>query len=244
MTTGESARVGAAGDRDSAPWYKEPWPWILIALPGAAVVGSFITMYLAFSKPDVLVTDDYYEQGRNIGLQMERDERAALFGVEADLFVGADGQGVMALTRGNFDKSAPLSLKFFHPTQAGNDRVVTLTQSQSNPFQYEGKIDPPLPKAVAWNVSIEDRDHIWRLAKRWVVGAGPTLQMRPNPVLLTPEALARMKSEGFTADTYAQGEDASKPSAPAPARAQAEGAEPNAAQAGAGEAGPASGAGK
>ena len=32
------------------PWYREPWPWILMAGPFAAMVGCFITIYFAFSN--------------------------------------------------------------------------------------------------------------------------------------------------------------------------------------------------
>ena len=40
------------------PWYKEPWPWVAIAIPGAAVIMGFITLYLALSHPDYLVVED------------------------------------------------------------------------------------------------------------------------------------------------------------------------------------------
>lgn len=42
----------AALREDTQPWYKEPWPWILMAGPALAVVGCLITMYLAFSNVD------------------------------------------------------------------------------------------------------------------------------------------------------------------------------------------------
>ncbi|CAB3637962.1 FixH family protein [Achromobacter pestifer] len=32
------------------PWYQEPWPWILMAGPFAAMVGCFITIYFAYSN--------------------------------------------------------------------------------------------------------------------------------------------------------------------------------------------------
>lgn len=42
----------------SRPWYKEPWPWIIISIPAAAVVMGFITLYLAITNPDYLVVED------------------------------------------------------------------------------------------------------------------------------------------------------------------------------------------
>ena len=43
---------------DSRPWYKEPWPWIIISIPGAAVVMGMITLYLALTNPDHLVVEE------------------------------------------------------------------------------------------------------------------------------------------------------------------------------------------
>ena len=42
----------------SRPWYREPWPWVAIAIPGAAVIMGVITLYLALSNPDYLVVDE------------------------------------------------------------------------------------------------------------------------------------------------------------------------------------------
>ena len=48
---------------ENLPWYKQFWPWFIIALPASAVVASFITLWLAISNPDQLVvSDDEYRQ--------------------------------------------------------------------------------------------------------------------------------------------------------------------------------------
>jgi len=39
------------------PWYREPWPWVLIALPLITIIASFVTLYLAISRPDYRVAD-------------------------------------------------------------------------------------------------------------------------------------------------------------------------------------------
>ena len=45
------------------PWYKQFWPWFIIALPASVVVASFYTLWLAISNPDQLVIDeDEYRQ--------------------------------------------------------------------------------------------------------------------------------------------------------------------------------------
>jgi len=43
------------------PWYRQFWPWFIIALPTAAVIASFVSLWLAISHPDqLIVTDDEY----------------------------------------------------------------------------------------------------------------------------------------------------------------------------------------
>ena len=58
-------------------WYREPWVWLLIGLPATAVIGGFITLYLAIISNDGLVVDDYYKQGLEINRILARDKAAA-----------------------------------------------------------------------------------------------------------------------------------------------------------------------
>lgn len=45
------------------PWYRQFWPWFIIALPTSAVIASFISLWLAISHPDqLIVSDDEYQQ--------------------------------------------------------------------------------------------------------------------------------------------------------------------------------------
>jgi hypothetical protein len=45
------------------PWYRQMYPWLLMLPPAAAVVGGFITLYLAISHPDGLVRKDCVRDG-------------------------------------------------------------------------------------------------------------------------------------------------------------------------------------
>ena len=40
------------------PWYKQFWPWFIIALPASVAVASFVTLWIAISNPDHLVVDE------------------------------------------------------------------------------------------------------------------------------------------------------------------------------------------
>lgn len=38
-------------------WYRNPWVWLLIAIPGLTVAGCMLTIYLALTNPHILVSD-------------------------------------------------------------------------------------------------------------------------------------------------------------------------------------------
>jgi hypothetical protein len=58
----QAPKPGLAPGQD-LPWYKQFWPWFIIALPASAVIASFISLWLAVSNPDQLVvTEDEYLQ--------------------------------------------------------------------------------------------------------------------------------------------------------------------------------------
>lgn len=53
----QKQHVGPDG-KDLLPWYKQFWPWFIIALPASVVIASFFTLWLAISNPDHLVVDE------------------------------------------------------------------------------------------------------------------------------------------------------------------------------------------
>lgn len=40
------------------PWYKQFWPWFLIALPGSVVIASLFTVTLAVQHAPVIIQKD------------------------------------------------------------------------------------------------------------------------------------------------------------------------------------------
>lgn len=60
-----------------APWWKFGYVWLVLAGPVIVVVASFITFYLAVTRPDPVVAEDYYRQGININNTLENKTNAA-----------------------------------------------------------------------------------------------------------------------------------------------------------------------
>jgi len=42
---------------DGEHWRKNPWVWLIIAIPALTVLGCAFTIYLALSRPHILVSD-------------------------------------------------------------------------------------------------------------------------------------------------------------------------------------------
>ena len=42
---------------ENEPWFRNPWVWLLIAIPALTVAGCLLTIYLAITNPDMLVSD-------------------------------------------------------------------------------------------------------------------------------------------------------------------------------------------
>lgn len=59
-------------DEDSGPWYREPWPWILMAGPAAAIIGCIITIVLAVQNySDQTIDDGGVKRGLVVAKQVE-----------------------------------------------------------------------------------------------------------------------------------------------------------------------------
>lgn len=59
---------------DDKPWYKQFWPWFIIALPLTSVVASFTVLWLAISNPDHEVLNVEQNQQLYKGLKAQRVE--------------------------------------------------------------------------------------------------------------------------------------------------------------------------
>ncbi len=161
--------------KDSKPWYREPWPWILMAGPAIVVVAGIITAWLAFDSNDGLVEDDYYKQGLAINQRLMRDKVAADLGLGAELIAGSNGRDLRLLLTGSQASSQPerILLRLVHPTRAGADQTIELSPDGSG--FYVGRLATPV--SGRWNVQVEDFRRQWRLAAEWNVVKQPALRL-------------------------------------------------------------------
>lgn len=57
-------QYGAHGS--PVPWWKFGYVWLIVAGPAIVVIASFVTFYLAVTRPDPVVTEDYRRKGMEI----------------------------------------------------------------------------------------------------------------------------------------------------------------------------------
>ncbi|AQA18448.1 hypothetical protein BST95_09575 [Halioglobus japonicus] len=142
---------------DSQPWYKQFWPWFLIALPAAVVVAGINMVFVAHEGADDLVADEYYKDGLAINRKLEKIERARSLNIAANIFI--QGSDIVIKTSGPVNDQL-LKLDMSHPLESNQDFSLMLVQSV--PGEYRGR----LPAAVAprWHWSLtSEGEQAWRL---------------------------------------------------------------------------------
>ncbi len=143
----------------ASPWYRQPWPWLLMAGPFVVVVASFITLWLAIRSNDGLVSEDYYKRGMAINQTLARSERAKVLGIEAGIRLSADGISVRLTAKAPFFvPPARIRVTISHPTRTGLEQSQIL---QRQGEYYRGKLT--LPSAGHWVVLLKDEGETWRL---------------------------------------------------------------------------------
>jgi hypothetical protein len=164
--------------QQSGPWYREPWPWLLMAGPFAAIVGGLITAYIAVANDDPLVVDNYYKEGLAINRVLERDQAASQRGYHAQVLFSEDHSRVRVHLAGASDALPDaIVLRLVHPTRAAEDRTVTLKAAQAG--WYEGAV-AQLGASPRWDVQLEGAQRDWRLTGQWRSAEGNAIVLQPR----------------------------------------------------------------
>lgn len=157
-----------AAVKDTGPWYRQPWPWILMSGPFMVVVASFISAWYALSSADGLVVEDYYKQGLSANQTIAMSEKAQKLGLEVGLTLSEHAiSAKLAAKDKNYNLPAMINLTLAHPTRAGMDQTLKLAKKGEG--VYSG--DYRLPTAGHWIVTVEDDTGSWRLLGNVVLPA-------------------------------------------------------------------------
>jgi hypothetical protein len=139
------------------PWYREPWPWILMAGPAVVIVAGAATIWLAAASADGLVTDDYYKRGLAINQDLRRQQRAEERGIAARV---SQPPGKL---RVELQGAAPEALfaQLVHATRPGMDQRVRLAPARPGVYEAELAALPP----GRWRLILEDPRGEWKIVR-------------------------------------------------------------------------------
>ena len=136
--------------QDTKSWFKQFWPWFIVALPLTAVIASLYTVMIAFENQDSLVKSEYYKEGLAINEQLQEYRLAEELGLSGDISIAPEtGQIHLSLASDqNAQLPNTLTLSFIHPVTDTQDFQIALVKTAEG--QYQGSLNRAL-------------DHRWHL---------------------------------------------------------------------------------
>ena len=165
----------AANDKPHEPWYRQGWPWFLIAFPAAAVGAGIATLVVAIQTSDGMVVDDYYKEGRAIVQTIGRVEHARELGLRAGIKVRSESIHIELSASDAASLPARIRLMVAHPTRGGLDQELLVTGSAG---VYETSLGPL--GTGRGLVVLEDEARSWRMDGAAFLPAEMEITIDPN----------------------------------------------------------------
>ena len=143
--------------QDAKPWYKQFWPWLLIAIPVFTALKAVHTVIIMQQHSPDLVVDDYYKAGRAINMQLAKYREAELRNLSAHVLL-AGNTAVVRFDR-NTVLEGKLHLDFYHPTLSDKDFAVDA--ERSGELVYVATL--PSTPTGKWQLVVSDASKQWKL---------------------------------------------------------------------------------
>jgi hypothetical protein len=165
---------------DTKPWYRQFWPWFIIALPASAVVGGLTTLWIAMQTSDSLVLQSGDGIRNASDRRIEAERFASELGLAALLDIDSATGVVRAVMRTGDLQEVPVSLnlELSHPAFADRDLAATLSKAlpdeDGNPVWVGHLVTMPTGRYYA----VLRADDAWRLTAEW--NGESSLTLRPG----------------------------------------------------------------
>lgn len=139
------------------PWYKQVWPWVLIAIPILTTLKAVQAVYVMNKASPDLVIDDYYTEGKAINMNLAKYREAASRNLQGEILVAANKAIVNFVP--NKILTDTLVLEFVHSTFKAKDFTVTAHRSGEAMFVAE----LPVTLEGKWHLVIHDEQQDWKM---------------------------------------------------------------------------------
>ncbi|GHD53463.1 FixH family protein [Halomonas sp. NyZ770] len=148
-------------DTPIQPWYKQFWPWFLLALLSSSIVVSITFAVLSIKTADgMVVQEDYYEHGKAINMVLAKQERANELGLSAELRIDPLTSDIVLDLTGD-DRPETLYLTLIFPTQDDRDQEFVLQHVREGRYITQG----PDNLRYRWYIQLQPQqtEADWRL---------------------------------------------------------------------------------
>lgn len=140
------------------PWYKQFWPWFLIAVPVITLIMGVVLVRLAINTEDSLVVDDYYKEGKVINARLDKEANARRLNITTDLTI-ENGRVALQFHSGIPQDGTAVKLNFHHVTLAERDTELLLTRDANGIYRATTTND----LSGKWRVSLTPIDDSWKI---------------------------------------------------------------------------------
>lgn len=154
---------------DTKPWYRQFWPWFIIALPASSVVAGLTTVWISMQTTDSLVVHAEDGVRKAADRRTSAKRLAAELGLAAIVDIDPRSGAVAAVMRSGDLEVVPASLEFelSHPAFAERDQVITLNKAMpdadGNPVWVGHIVTVPEGRFYA----VLKSGDTWRLSADW-----------------------------------------------------------------------------
>ena len=143
------------------PWYKQFWPWFLIALPLSVVIGTGYRISLLMDNQVNLVAEDYYKKGKGINVDLTKINVARELGLNASVSSAGDTI-LIKFQKGQLPHYPALTATFTHRTLPDRDFEKLLTADAKGTYRLTLDHDVQGP----WFVELQPHDQAWMVQGR------------------------------------------------------------------------------
>ncbi|MEH6552096.1 MAG: FixH family protein [Pseudomonadales bacterium] len=163
-------------DTDIEPWYRQFWPWFIMALPAVAVIACMYTIWVALNSPNPMVKDDYYKEGLAINESIAAIQTAKALGISTTLAIDASNNTLEFIVLPSDLTVDKIELSLLHPFDEKLDQVIDLQLIDNN--RYTGTVNLPINR---WYVDIdgESQGQSWNIQSDIDISARATTLLKP-----------------------------------------------------------------